>query len=206
MTYGGNHRLARCGPDQRGFSRSTNAVSKMCRLFLLFAVLAGASASSLPGANLKVPWLKRSHVSKRVMQLGDWKLKIVTGKFSGDVRCRLFDPKHHVIYAAGALGFHFRHHVNTLGAWMRVDGGPAVRWQDSLPELTRLGVPMDGPSLDNPTDSTVWVPATLLTDANRIAIQPREDRSPRVFHLHGFAGLRDIARDMGCVPEGRFIP
>ena len=178
----------------------------MSRLVLLFAVLAVAFTSSLPGANLRVPGLKRTHVSKRAMQLGDWKLKIETGIFSRDVRCRLADSKHHIVYAAGALGFHFRHKVNTLGAWMRVDGGAPQRWQDVLPELTRLGVPMDGPSLDNPTNSTVWVPATLLTDANRITIQPRENKSPRVFHLRGFAGLRDIARDMGCVPEGRFVP
>jgi hypothetical protein len=206
MRFGGNYRLARCGPDQPGFSHSINPASKMRRLFLLFAVLAGALTSPLPGANLRVPWLKRSHVSKRAMQLGDWKLKIETGNFSRDVRCHLADPKHHIVYAAGALGFHFRHHINTLGAWMRVDGEAPQRWQDNLPELTRLGVPMDGPSLDNPTNSTVWVPATLLTDASRITIQPREDRTPRVFHLHGFAGLRDIARDMGCVPEGRFVP
>ncbi|MEP7006537.1 MAG: hypothetical protein ABI810_11170 [Sphingomonas bacterium] len=179
----------------------------MIRQGLLLCMVVAAVCADVPAmARIKVPGLTRTHVSTRAMQSGDWKLKIVTGTFSGDIRCRLFDPKHHIVYAAGALGFHFRHHVNTLGAWMRVDGGPAQRWQDSLPELTRLGVPMDGPSLDNPTDSTVWVPATLLTDANQIAIQPREDKSPSVFHLHGFAGLRDIARDMGCVPDGRFIP
>src|SRR4051812_31293553 len=148
MTNDGNYRLASCGPDQRGFSRGM-AASRMRRQFFLFAVLSAALTSSLPGANLRVPGLKRSHVNKRVMQLGDWKLRIVTGNFSRDVVCHLADPKHHIVYAAGALGFHFRHHVNTLGAWMRVDGGPAQRWQDNLPELNRLRVPMDGPSLDN---------------------------------------------------------
>jgi len=206
VMFGGNYRRARRDPDQLGFPHGRNAASKMRPLFPLLAVLAITFTTSLPGANLRVPGLKRSHASKRTMQLGDWKLRIVTGNFSRDVVCHLTDPKHHIVYAAGALGFHFRHHVNTLGAWMRVDGGPAQRWQDNLPELTRLRVPMDGPSLDNPTDSTVWVPATVLTDANRITIQPRENRTPRVFHLRGFAGLRDIARDAGCTPEGRFVP
>lgn len=205
MRPGGRFRLAHRSPDRSAFSCDAPVASTVRRL-LFYGALAGACAGTPAIAKIRVPGLARSHVTTRAVQLGDWKLKVVTGTFSGDMRCHLFDPKHHIVYAAGALGFHFRHHVNTLGAWMRIDGGPAKRWQDSLPELTRLGVPMDGRSLDNPTDSTVWVPATLLTDANRIAIQSREDRSPRVFHLHGFAGLRDIARDMGCVPEGRFIP
>jgi hypothetical protein len=203
---GGKYRVARRNPDLCGFLGRAGTMSMNRPRLLVCALLAVACAGTPASARIKVPGLTRSHVSARAMQLGDWKLKIVTGRFSHDVVCHLADPKHHVAYAAGALGFHFRHHVNTLGAWLRVDGGPAQRWQDNLPELTRLGVPMDGPSLDNPTNSTVWVPATLLTDANRIAIQPRENKDARVFHLRGFAGLRDIARDMGCVPEGRFVP
>lgn len=181
-------------------------MSMIPRRLLSCTLLAAVCASTPAIAKVRVPGLTRTHVNTRSMKLGDWKLKIVTGQFSRDVRCHLADPKHHIVYTAGALGFHFRHHVNTLGAWMRVDGGAPQRWQDTLPELTRLGVPMDGPSLDNPTDSTVWVPATLLADANRITIQPRENKTPRVFHLRGFAGLRDMARDMGCMPEGRFVP
>lgn len=181
-------------------------MSMMRSLLLSCAALAGACAGTSAMAQIRVPGLTRTHVNTRAMQLGDWKLRIVTGRFSRDVRCHLADSKHHIVYAAGALGFHFGHHVNTLSAWMRVDGGEPKRWQDNLPELTGLGVPMDGPSLDNPTNSTVWIPAAQLADAHRVTIQPRENKTPRIFHLHGFAGLRDIARDMGCTPEGRFVP
>lgn len=139
------------------------------------------------------------------MALGDWTLRIETGKFSGEKLCHLDDRKHHISYTAGALGFYFGHHVNTLGAWVKIDGRDASRWQDDLPELTRLGVPMDGASLDNPTDSIVWIPALQLDEANHVAIQPKPGQRPVTFHLHGFAGLRDIAREMGCAPEQRFV-
>ena len=162
----------------------------------------GAAASP----DIRLPLITPTHVTKRKMELGDWRLAVETGNFSKDVRCHLFDPKHHIIYAAGALGFHFRHDINTLGAWVKIDDGEPMRWQDDVPELTRLGVPMDGARLDNPTESIVWIPARQLDEANRIAIQPRANKGVHTFPLHGFVGLRYIARDAGCVPEGRFVP
>jgi len=137
--------------------------------------------------------------------LGDWTLTVWASQFSGDKACVLEDYKHHVSYVTGALGFRFARRINTLGAWVRIDDEAPVRWRDYLPELTRLGVPMDGASLDNPTDGIVWVPADALGEANRITIQPRERSRPVTFHLRGFAGLRDVAREMGCTPESRFV-
>ena len=80
-----------------------------------------------------------------------------------------------------------------------------MRWQNFQLELVRLGVPMDGASLDNPTDGIVWIPASALRDVNRVAIQPNERRRPEAVPLRGFEGLHDIARDMGCAPESRFV-
>jgi hypothetical protein len=139
------------------------------------------------------------------MALGDWVLRIDTARFSSEKACHLEDRKHHVVYAASALGFRFGRHVNTLGAWVRIDDDAPTRWQDFLPELVRLGVPMDSASIDNPTDAIVWIPARRLEEANRVTIQPAGHKRPVTFHLHGFAGLREIARDMGCTPEARFV-
>lgn len=157
-------------------------------------------------AGVRLPlFFKAPQIAKSSRVLGDWRLTIATGKFSGDKGCRLEDRKHHIASANGALGFRFGRHVNTLRAWVSIDGAEPTRWQDMLPELTRLGVPMDGSSLDNPTDSTVWIPERRLAEANRVAIQPDERKRPVTFHLHGFAGLRDMAREMGCAPEARFV-
>jgi hypothetical protein len=153
-------------------------------------------------ADIRLPFIySPATVVRRSMALGDWTLQIATGRFSGKKSCHLEDRKHHVSYSAGALGFRFGRHVNTLGAWVKIDDGAATRWQDDLPELTRLGVPMDGSGIDNPTDATVWIPARLLAEANHVAIQPAERRQPVTFHLHGFAALRDAAYNMGCTPK-----
>ena len=137
--------------------------------------------------------------------LGDWTLTVWTPQFSGDKACVLEDRRHHVSYVGGALGFHFPSHVNTLGAWLKIDDAAPIRWRDFYPELIRLRVAVDGGNLDNPTDGVVWVPARALEEANHIAIQANERARPVTFHLRGFAGLRDIARDMGCAPESRFV-
>ena len=162
-------------------------------------VLCGAVAMPAVAA-LRLPLVSpAAQVAKREMALGDWRLRIETGKFSQD-KIR----HHHVTYASGALGFRFARGVNTLGAWVRIADGEPRRWRDDLPELIHLGVGVDGASIDNPTDGIVWVPARQLDEASAITIQPAPRKAPVTYHLHGFAGLRDIARDMGCAPDSRF--
>ena len=181
-------------------------VAKRATRQLGLAVATMLVTTSVADARLRLPLTSHSAVERREMTLGSWRLRIERGSFTREVRCYLADPKHHIAYVRGALGFRFGHHLNTLGAWTRIDDAAATRWQDELPELTRLGVPIDGPGLDDPTDSTVWIPARRLADANRVTIQPDERTNPRNFHLAGFEGLREIGRSMGCVPEGRFLP
>ena len=156
------------------------------------------------GSAARLPFA-RSQIERRNLALGTWRLRIETGKFSRDVRCYLRDPKYSIKYSNGALGFRFGHHTNTVGAWVSIDRKPPVRWQAFLPELTLLNVPMDGSSLDNPTDSTVWVPARLLAGANVVSVAPNDSKRVKSFRLRGFVGLRDIARTMGCVPDARFL-
>jgi hypothetical protein len=147
----------------------------------------------------------KAQVTARKMSLGDWRLRVETSSFSGDTSCHLEDRRHRISYVAGALGFRFGSHVNISGAWVRVDDGAPTRWQDDLPELTWLGVPLEPASLDNPTDGIVWLPADRLEGAGRIAIQTDERKRPVTYTLNGFAKLRDAARTMGCAPERRFV-
>ena len=134
--------------------------------------------------------------------LGTWRLTVSTGKFSRDVRCRLTGKR--MTYVAGAVGYRFAQHLDTAHAWFRIDGGEPQRWRDVLPALSQAEVAIDGRDLDAPTGGIVWLPVALVEDATTVAIQPRPDRRVRVFRMSGFAGVRDIARARGCVPEARF--
>ena len=169
-------------------------------LLLVWALASPSYAGLHIALFSRPPLVARSRVA-----LADWVLTVETSRFTGEKICRLQDRKHLVSYARGALGFRVGNHLTTLGAWVKVDDGMPTRWRDMMPELVRLGVPMDGAGLDDPTDSTVWIPVRLLEDASRVAIQPNEQKRPQTFHLHGFTGLRDIAREQGCVPESRFV-
>ena len=169
------------------------------------AVLVGSVAvSGIADAKIRVPLISPPlQVAHHTTHIGDWRLAVETGKFSRDIRCRLRAKR--MVYVPDAIGFRFGSGLDTTDAWFSVDGGEPSRWRDVLPELVRLGVAIDGPNLDAPTGGVVWIPAALVEDATTVRIQPRPDRKPRVFRLHGFAGLREIARAKGCEPESRFV-
>ena len=155
---------------------------------------------------IRVPLFSRSsQFVAHAYGLGDWRLVISRGKFSGDVACGMRSRTGDAVYVADALGFRFGQHLNVLNAGVRIDDGAPYRWRDDLPELARLRVALDGRDLDAPTDGIVWIPAAKLGHANRVTIQPRPDRHPRSFSLRGFAVLREAARRMGCAPEARFV-
>jgi hypothetical protein len=172
----------------------------------LFGLALGtAAAPGVVSAAVRLPLLPRSQSAKSRHALGDWTLRIARNRFSGSVVCRLRSRNGKILYVADALGFRFNKHLDVMNAWVRVDGGEPYRWRNDLPELARLDVAIDGRNLDAPTDGIVWIPAASLADASQVVIQPRADRSPRVFRLHGFAGLRDIGRALGCDPETQFV-
>ena len=178
----------------------------MAKLWWGSGVTALLVAGAAPAAiHVRVPLISKApQVAKRKQVLGDWRLDIFKGRFSGDVACHLRSKDKRIFYVADALGFRFGKRLDTLGAWIRLDGGAAYRWRDDLPELARLGVAIDGRNLDAPTGGIIWIPTAKLAEVNRVQIQPRADKRARTYHLRGFAGLREIARTMGCAPETRF--
>ena len=159
----------------------------------------------LPPALAHVPiHFAPPQTTKQSFRQDGWRLTIRTSRFSGDSRCHLEHRQQPISYAAGALGFHFSPRLNTQGAWLKIDDAPPSRAQDETPALIRLGVPLDGPGLDNPGGGVVWIPASRLNGASIVTIQPAANRPPRSFSLKGFVQIRELALARGCTPEGRF--
>lgn len=135
-----------------------------------------------------------------------WTLRVVTDRFSNEKTCALQGARGKIVYSAGALGFRFAPYRDTTAAWLRIDGGPALRWRDLRPELARLGVVIDGRDLAAPTGGIVWVPAAMLESTRAIEVQWRPRARARRFAVGGFAEIRDRAHALGCRPEVRFVP
>lgn len=182
--------------------------SKFCPRFALNmrAFLRPAlTVFALAAASLSLPSAAgvRSH-SYRIALEG-WRLHVATDPFSGSVACRLKATSGKMIYVAHAVGFRLGRHKDVTDAWVRIDGGEPFRWRDTLPELARMRVAIDGRDMASPTDGIVWLPAALLEKASRVDIQPAAGRRAKVFDLRGFAGLREMGRQRVCSPETRFV-
>lgn len=176
------------------------------RLIRAIVLLSSALFSVPAAAGLHIPLLSgpaQQHIE--TWGLGDWRLYIVTSRFSVDVQCRLATTNGRMIYTAGALGIRFGKHAPVSQAWVKIGDGTAQRWRDMLPELARLRVPIDGREMDSPTGGMLWIPVTAIEQAGTVAIQLRANQRPRIFSLAQFIELRDAGHRLGCEPEARFI-
>jgi hypothetical protein len=130
-----------------------------------------------------------------------WHVSARHDAFAGTTRCAIRSINHHIIYQPGALGFRFRRHRDTLGAWYHIDGGAPLRWEDRYPALIASGVQIDGPGLDNPTGGIVWLPFADLKDAAIVTIRAGGYGKGRDFMLRGFPQALDAARRLGCATD-----
>lgn len=167
--------------------------------FLALCVGASSAAGALPLLPRHPP------VVRHRAQAGDWRLDINRNPFSGDIVCRLADRHGRAFYQQGAIGFRFRKGWDVADAVYRLDGGAAHVWRDDLPQLLRMGTPMDTGGIANPAEGIVWIPLGRLEGINAVTIQPRLDRAARAFHFRGFRGLYQLALARGCVPDSRFV-
>jgi hypothetical protein len=167
--------------------------------FLALCVGAASAAGALPLLPRHPP------VVRHRTDVGDWRLDISRNPFSGDVACRLRDRHGRAFYRQGALGFRFRRSWDVAEAVYRVDGGTVRAARDDLPELIRIGTPIDTGGIANATEGVVWIPAARLARANAVAVQPRPDRAVRIFRFRGFRGLYELAVARGCTPDSRFV-
>lgn len=159
-------------------------------------------AVPIQASNLLEPY--HSAVTRR-FALDNWELRIQRNRFSGEVGCRLSARDHHGAYAGSAVAFYLGKHIDTTLATYRLDGGPALRWRDQMPELVRLGTPMDGPGLEDPTGGFVWLPLSTLQGVNRVVVQATPDRRPKAFLLRGFVQLLNFARSQGCPADQNYV-
>lgn len=150
-------------------------------------------------------WSRSSSIERRKVTVGDWQLTIRRDRFSQGVQCRLGSYDHRAIYQQGALGFRFKRRWDVAEAAYRIDGGLPHLARDDLPALVDLGVPIDIGGIANPNEGIVWIPYARLASANSVAIEPRPNDRARIFHFRGLTGLKQLAKERGCVPESRFV-
>jgi len=160
-------------------------------------------ASLVLGASLALGMSPAAAKIDRIRSDG-WTLKVRHDPFTGEVRCALAAPHHHMLYQPGAIGFRFGKRRDTQPAWYRVDGGVAVRWQDRMSTLVGAGVALDGPGLDNPTGGWVWIPLAEVEQAHSVAIRARNHGRVRTFRLAGFDAMLAGAKRSGCGADDAF--
>lgn len=157
-------------------------------------------------APLRVPFIPRHPpVARNHATVGDWRLDIARNRFSQDMTCRLRARHKRAFYQAGAVAFRFDDDWDVAAAVYRIDGKEPRRWREDLPELVRIGAPIDRGGVENAMRGLVWIPLRRLTEANSIAIQPRTDRVATTFHFRGLKGLYETAIARGCFPDSRFV-
>lgn len=163
------------------------------------AMLAACASPRLP----LVP--RHPPVARHHATVGDWRLDIAHNRFSDEITCRLRARHGKAFYQAGAVAFRFDDDWDVSQAVYRIDSGEPRRWREDLPELLRIGAPIDRGGVENAMRGLVWIPLRRLAEANNIAIQARPDRAARTFHFRGLKGLYETAIDRGCSPDSRFV-
>lgn len=156
-------------------------------------------------AHPRVPFAPRHpQVVLKKSAMGDWRLERRRNPFSEAMACRLRARDGKAFFQGGAIAFRFPAGWDVHEAFYRLDRGVPQSWRDDLPELVRIGVPIDQGGVVNASAGLVWIPWRKLTEANRVAIQARPNRAARIFHLGGLKGLYEAAVAQGCAPDSRF--
>ncbi len=126
-----------------------------------------------------------------------WLLTVRHDGFIGRIACAMRSVDKRMYYQPRAVGFVVKSR-DTLGAWYRLDGGAAYRWQDRYPTLLAQGVTVEGPGLDNPTGGIVWLPEDELRNVESVAIRATPRGRVRTFTVRGYQTLASAARRLGC--------
>lgn len=138
-----------------------------------------------------------------------WHVDVTRDKFTGQVRCRLYQGKRGsplVTYFRSTLAFQFARKYNTTQASFRVDNGPVRPWTSVYPQLVGLGVPLPGRSLDNPTQGKVLIPLASLSPGHVVTVRATPNTRPLLFGIDGLGDALASARGQGCDPVTGFVP
>ncbi|MDT0507341.1 hypothetical protein [Novosphingobium sp. MMS21-SN21R] len=134
-----------------------------------------------------------------------WELLVTTDRFAATKNCRLRARNGEAFVDGAAIAFVFPKGWNTQGAIYRTGGDAPRRWREDLPEILRIGAPMDRGSVENPAQGLVWIPLRRLDGVNAIEIQPQPGKAARIFRFHGMKGLYQSALSQGCIPVSRTV-
>ena len=165
-------------------------------------------ASSLSALSLFWPLGHSPQTTAKAFSLPVWRIATVKDRFTGDVRCRVYQgPLKHptVSYASKAVAFHFKVSMNTTDSYFRLDSGPVKAWRVEYPKLVKLGVQLEGDSLENPTGGLVILPVEDLVSVHSVTIRPDPKSTPRTFGVDGLSDAIANAVSHGCDPDSGFV-
>jgi hypothetical protein len=148
---------------------------------------------------------QQTAVERHRSEAGDWELLVASDRFAATKSCQLRARNGEAFVDGAAIAFAFPKGWNTQGAIYRTGGDVPRHWRAELPELLRIGAPMDRGSVENPAHGLVWIPLRRLDAVNAIEIQPQPGMAPRTFRFHGMKGLYHAALSQGCTPASRTV-
>lgn len=137
-----------------------------------------------------------------------WHVDATRDKFTGEMRCRLYQGKRKkptVAYAQGVLTFRFARKLDTTKASFRIDSGEVQPWTSVYPQIVETGARVRGKSMDNPTEGRVMLPASILAGAHVVTIRPTPTRRPQRFSVGGFADALSSGEAQGCDARTGFV-
>lgn len=170
-----------------------------CLVMAICVALCGSAAGHAPPAR------NAARVDRHRVEAGDWQLLTARDHFSGEATCWLRASNDEAFVVGGAVAFAFPKSWNTHAAIYRIGGDATRQWRDDLPELLRLGTPMDRGSVENPAQGLVWLPLRRLDEVTSVEIAPQPGRPPRRFNFRGLKGLYQTALSQGCTPASRLV-
>lgn len=149
-----------------------------------------------------------SQTAEQQYRLPTWQFATYRDRFTGDVRCKLYQGRlQHpdVTYAGKTVAFHFRTSLNTTDAAFRFDGGEVRAWRTEYPKLIKLGVQLDGDNLENPTGGLVILPQDDLKNVHSVTVRPTPKSAPKTFGVDGLTDAIASAATHGCNPDAGFV-
>ena len=135
-------------------------------------------------------------VRKHVYHSDGWRFTVRQDRFRGQTTCAIY--KHDIRYADGVITFRFGRGVDTANALFRLDNGPPREAGSVAVEAAGLGARFNGPSLRNPSDGEVHIPADIVGQATTVGLQPNSKSNHRTFNLSGLPRALEMAKAQHC--------
>jgi len=132
----------------------------------------------------------------RVYKLGPWLIAVIPDRFAGTVGCQVHTRD--VSLQRDTLIFRVASEGDTTGAVFRIDSGPPRPVAEAFDTVEAHGFfPQRGWVID-PKGGEAALPASLVSDAQVVAIRVSPNRRPRRFKIARLPEAQAAARGLGC--------